>query len=612
VDEEIPLREYLLVFLRMWWVILIVFVIVTGAAVAYIRLQPQLYQTQTQLLIVARVSERLTGERINPGQGNPGIISNPAVGASLSVETLRNLAKANDLLADVIRALDLRNEVTGQSMAVESLAKIMDAKAEVTQRGTQQGPVPLLTMRVRGEDPPLLKRIADKWAELFIQRNAQLFAAETARSYDFILAQYKETQGELNKLEAERAQYVGENPLALLTDELGLKRADLNQYHDTFLDLSAQFTLKSQDYSEALAHLNELSVDGKWIGLQLDANTAGKIASTLEQRPVLQARNQLFRLQEEIQSFSQVNDLTLVRQRLALKQSLIQAYTSQLEAAQNDLKVKTRLLKALETEISEQPQFLVLAKAIDDPALWQQLGLNPSGEAWERVRKIALRTEQVNPAFVALLDKIIDIRPSVETERERINLLTARVEETQNDMRSLEKVIAEKETIQLARLRNELALSQLAYDKEQAIYNSIQAQAVDLRIAVRKLQVQRDEYEKLVNLYRADVNSLSRRIASVQLKLQGSDRQIKTLESTFSELASRLQEARISKEEQASSIRVVEAAVVPQIPVGANRLRNIVLGATLGLFLGVVLAFFVHYVQGERPQAPPQGEGAKQ
>ena len=175
----------------------------------------------------------------------------PVASTTLSVETLATLATANDLLQKIIVELDLRVEETGRPLAIEELAGMLNSEVET----------PLLTMTVRGGDPGRLQRIANKWAEVFVQKNSELFATEAARSYDFILVQYEETQDALRKQEEERAQFIGQNPLALLQDERGLKGSDLKQYQDTLLKLSVDLTLQSLAYEETVIHLNELTVE---------------------------------------------------------------------------------------------------------------------------------------------------------------------------------------------------------------------------------------------------------------------------------------------------------------------------------------------------------------
>ena len=141
------------------------------------------------------------------------------VGTSLSADTLSNLARANDLMADIGMALSPSN--SGRPiMAAESLRGMIQTRVEVSERGSTQTPLPLLSTIVRGTDPQLVKDIADKWAELFVQRNAQLFATESARSFEFILSQYDENQQALELKRQERLTYQQQNPVQVLQSEL--------------------------------------------------------------------------------------------------------------------------------------------------------------------------------------------------------------------------------------------------------------------------------------------------------------------------------------------------------------------------------------------------------
>jgi uncharacterized protein involved in exopolysaccharide biosynthesis len=606
-EGDIAVREYLLVLIRKWWIVAGV-VVVTVVATEFIgRLlpdAPNMYEARTKLLISAPVSERLLGQQeSNPK--NPGALKSVPV-PTLSVETLSALATANDLLQKIISELDLRDPATGRPWPVEELAAMMKPKVETAGQGAAQTPLPLLTMTIRGQDPVPLGRIANKWAEAFVQKNSRLFTSEAARSYEFILAQYTETQTALRKLREERVQFLAENPVPVLKSELELKGADLKQYQRALLDNSVALTLKSQEYQEVTTRLNDLSVDGRWIGLpQSGDGNPGVVARTLEQAAALQAKQQLFAIQERFKQFQRTAGLTLTKQRLALKRDLLGSYISQLEEAENKTKTHSRTLDALLAEIKQQPQFLVLVKAVADPVLWQLLGPNPTKDSWDRLRALGLQTEEVNSIFTRLTERIIEIRTSLETERERVGLLTRRVEDTRNEVRSLEEELSEKEGIQLPRLQNELALAQAAYDKEQALYAALKTQATDLRNTVPRVQAQRDEYVKLVDSYRADVSTLTRRVGSAEHQILEIDRGSSVSEATLGALSPRLQDARIAKEEQAGSIRVVEAAVEPQVPVGRARGRNLFfLAPVLGLFLGVVLVFFVHYLQV--PSAPGQ------
>ena len=62
-------------------------------------------------------------------------------------------------------------------------------------------------------------------------------------------------------------------------------------------------------------------------------------------------------------------------------------------------------------------------------------------------------------------------------------------------------------------------------------------------------------------------------------------------------------------------LRTVGEAHASVLPVGPPRKLNVAIAGVLGLFVGILLAFFVHYLQSEsvRPEAParsiPNEEG---
>ena len=146
----------------------------------------------------------------------------------------------------------------------------------------------------------------------------------------------------------------------------------------------------------------------------------------------------------------------------------------QLEIAENDVRTLSRTLRALETEIGLQPKFLVLSKAITTPALWQLIGSNPNTDIWELMGEMVLRMEEQNPAFTSLTNRIIETRTSLETERERFDILGQNLERTLIEIQSLEEDLNYREGIQLSRIQNQLKLARTAYEKEQDVYDTLQ------------------------------------------------------------------------------------------------------------------------------------------
>ena len=65
-------------------------------------------------------------------------------------------------------------------------------------------------------------------------------------------------------------------------------------------------------------------------------------------------------------------------------------------------------------------------------------------------------------------------------------------------------------------------------------------------------------------------------------------------------LAQSLLNARIVRAEEPKLITVVEAAIVPQVPIGPRRMVNVAIAGILGLMIGVFAAFAAHYLKDNR------------
>lgn len=306
-DDEIDLRDYLLVLWQKCYILTVVFLAVV--AIVWFTTPSSgnpLFATRTRLLLVRPVSESINSRPA----GGAGAFSS----RSLSSETLTSLSTANDLLVKIISRLNLTDEISGEHWPAERLAGMITTTVESSNGDAGS---PLITMTVRGEAPALIKNISDVWADVFVEQNSILFAT-AARSYDFVLAQYQELESTVETIELERKAYQNQNSLPVLVDELKLKQEDLRNYLNTFLDTSANLGVKMRQYESTLDRLNELSVEGKWIGLQINGEFSGDLRfDSLEQKAVLRAKEDYFNVQEKLQVFHAESGLTLMKQDLA-------------------------------------------------------------------------------------------------------------------------------------------------------------------------------------------------------------------------------------------------------------------------------------------------------
>jgi succinoglycan biosynthesis transport protein ExoP len=117
------------------------------------------------------------------------------------VKNVRSQVYARTLMATVIEELNLypkEREKDGMDAAVEALR----VDSEVHAEGDDA-----FSITVRSKDPVLAAKTANRLAEMFIESNLQVRAAQVARTRDVISQQLGEMRGELSKAERKVADF---------------------------------------------------------------------------------------------------------------------------------------------------------------------------------------------------------------------------------------------------------------------------------------------------------------------------------------------------------------------------------------------------------------------
>jgi polysaccharide biosynthesis transport protein len=109
----------------------------------------------------------------------------------------------------------------------------------------------------------------------------------------------------------------------------------------------------------------------------------------------------------------------------------------------------------------------------------------------------------------------------------------------------------------------------------------------------RKILVARERnLEKTISEFEGDALDTS----SKELKYTILQRNVNTNQRLYDLMLSKVKESNILQTSNSSNIRIAEPGTVPIYPVFPNKKINLLIGAVLGLFLGIGLAFFMEYL----------------
>jgi len=115
---------------------------------------------------------------------------------------------------------------------------------------------------------------------------------------------------------------------------------------------------------------------------------------------------------------------------------------------------------------------------------------------------------------------------------------------------------------------------------------------VTLETTLISLETKKESLASSVKEYESRLE----RLPDKELYLARLERAIKVSESTYIILLEKYQEARINEAMELGDIRIIDEARIPEDPIKPNKKLNLAIGGILGLMLGVMLTFFMEYM----------------
>lgn len=138
----------------------------------------------------------------------------------------------------------------------------------------------------------------------------------------------------------------------------------------------------------------------------------------------------------------------------------------------------------------------------------------------------------------------------------------------------------------------------LADQELNPLHFSLKTEIVYLRANIAGLDAGINYLEPRTAELQTSLERMTSQIEESQLSLSRLDQDIGILTDSFNQLNKSLQDAQIVEGGQQEFVQVFEAAIEPLAPLPKrSRIQILVVGAALGLVLGVALAFLIHYLR---------------
>jgi succinoglycan biosynthesis transport protein ExoP len=270
-----------------------------------------------------------------------------------------------------------------------------------------------------------------------------------------------------------------------------------------------------------------------------------------------QLRSRVDKLQGQLQAFRQSNsilDPESQGQQLSSRVSTI-------DQQQLDTEVKLRearsLYNALSTQLGSSPNEAIATTALSEAPRYQQL-LNQLQEIEAKIAKESARFTEDSPTIVALREQQRNITPMLQQESQKVLGTSVEAAGVKKDSPSSVRL---EMTKQLVEATNQIQVLQVRQNAIAQAERSLSQQVKQLPVIAR----QYTDYQRELNVATESLN----RFLAVRENLE------------------------IDAAQKALPWQIILKPKKPEVPVGPNTDRNLLLGAIAGLLLGTATAFLI-------------------
>lgn len=267
------------------------------------------------------------------------------------------------------------------------------------------------------------------------------------------------------------------------------------------------------------------------------------------------SERQLMAAEEELRNFKIENKISMLSQETEKLIEQSSELSAMLSAAETDRDVSQKHVNYLISELSKQDTFLLDVNTVLTSPLLEQL----------KEEIVANQTQYVN--LLTRLDyppdhpELVALNKAIENAKQRLKEEIARISSV-----------------------NTGSSDPLQY--RASLIDKISAAKIELNLNIAKVA----SLQKIVE----EFNQRMSLLPDTEIELARLERNYKISEKTYTMLIEKYEEAKIVEQSKVGNIRLVEEALVPELPIKPNIKMNLLIGIVLGLGLGIGLALILH------------------
>ena len=486
-------------------------------------------------------------------------IENELEPQSLGLETLQMLLMSDAILSKLKHQLSEMG-TKPQSTTLEQVRRRLSVDLvpnKSMDRAGQRSYLPMLHLVASSNTPEGAEKTANSWGELFLEESRSLGQLRKKGALDFV-----------------------DDNFPAVAETLSTVEAELNSTRDTH----AALLLEARTNWQARLLAAGIEEDRKEVELRTRIERTERAfqadSDRLDAEHLLETdrlkRDFLSTWQRDIQG----DERSIKRRKLA-------EFKDQLLDVQRDIQQNRENLRELQSEIGKHPEFVVLAKAISDEALWQKVGQQPDNSNLKELADVKLESQSLNPVYQRLLSDLT-------TTKVKLNTLIPSKANLREEIKALEASVVD--------LENSFSTQKLAFDalvarRNTAYQNLLRGRQLEFGVLRREHAEQLKELRntssvqitRLQSQQEAELHAMN---LDAQDAIEGVSREASSAKKTYQLMAEKLEAARLARSDDLIDVQMGVPAVRPEEPQSKNALIWGAAGLLLGLLVALVAVIF--------------------
>jgi len=195
---------------------------------------------------------------------------------------------------------------------------------------------------------------------------------------------------------------------------------------------------------------------------------------------------------------------------------------------------------------------------------------------------ISSQTITTNPIVQQLQNRLTDLQIQLAALKEKYSESSPQVTEVEIQIKQIENEISQKVA--------EIVGSKIS--SVNPIYQELLSRMISLETTVISLETKSGSISQIITQYEQRLEKLPEK----EIQLARLERAVRVAENIYLILLESYQEARISEAMELGDIRVIDAALIPEVPIKPRKMLNLAIGGVLGLMLSIMLVFFMEFL----------------